>query len=243
MNKMDEIRAVMALLKPDVFAVTESWANEEIGNELLWIDGYELIVRMDRNDTSRGRGGGILVYVKKDFDALAEEVNTEFNQCAALKIKSRGEDTTIYVVYRSPNSSQNNDDDLANWVKQMRGQVVMIGDFNFPDIDWSTGTTGTRGRNFYEATQEAFMEQHVCGSTHRSGNVLDLILCNRENMVTEVKAEGRLGKSDHDIMSFDICLETNEKSKQRMSLNFAKAKFAEMRESAQKIDWNEELRG
>ena len=236
-NKMDETRAVVALLNPDIFAVTGSWANEEIGNELLGIDGFELIVRMDQNDTSRGRGGGILVYVKKEIDAMAEEVGTEFNQCAAVKIKSRGGDTNIFVVYRSPNSSHDNDNDLSNWIKEMRGRTVVIGDFNFPDIDWAVGTAGTRGCDFFEATQEAFMEQHVDESTHRSGNVLDLILCNQENMVKEVKAEGRLGKSDHDILSFDLCIATDGEKRQKLSLNFAKAKFTAMREAAQKIDW------
>ena len=61
-NKMNEARAVISIMDPDIFAVTESWANSDIGNELLLIDGYELVVRLDRNDTDRGRGGGILIY-------------------------------------------------------------------------------------------------------------------------------------------------------------------------------------
>ena len=91
-NKMNETRATLSILDPEIFAVTESWANCEIGNELLHISGYELIVRLDRNDTDRGRGGGILIYAKKDVDVLAEEIKTDFNQCAALKIKNKGGD-------------------------------------------------------------------------------------------------------------------------------------------------------
>ena len=134
-SKINEVRAVMPTINPEIFAVTESWANEDIGNDLLIINGYELVSRVDRNDTDRGRGGGLLVYAIKDLDVLAEDVKTDFNQCAGIKIKSRCGDINLYVVYRSPNSTKANDDDLVKWVKEMRGPTVIIGDFNFPDID------------------------------------------------------------------------------------------------------------
>ena len=66
-NKLDEIRAFMQIQNPDIFAVTESWTNEDIGNDVLRIQGYEIIDRQDRNDTDRGRGGGIIIYAKKKY--------------------------------------------------------------------------------------------------------------------------------------------------------------------------------
>ena len=53
-NKVDELRAVVALNNCDILAITESWANEEIGNNILHIDGYEMVARVDRKDTDRG---------------------------------------------------------------------------------------------------------------------------------------------------------------------------------------------
>ena len=38
-NKLDEIRAVMKVQNPDIFAVTESWMNDDIGNDLLRMEG------------------------------------------------------------------------------------------------------------------------------------------------------------------------------------------------------------
>ena len=58
-NKVDEVKAYLVMSNCDIFAATETWANDEIGNELLVIDGYEIIARMDRRDTDRGRGGGL----------------------------------------------------------------------------------------------------------------------------------------------------------------------------------------
>ena len=241
-NKMSEVKAVMATLNPDVFAVTESWTNGDIGNEYLNIRGYELAARRDRNDTDRGRGGGILVYAKKNIDLVVEEENTDFNQCLTIRMKFIDNSVKLHVIYRSPNSNRDNDEALARWVKTMRGQNVLIGDFNFPDIDWTTGCAGGRGRDFYEATAEMFMQQHVEEPTHRSGNTLDLVLCDQEEMIKEVTGEGRLGKSDHDIVSFTLCTRHNKTTNERMTMNFKKANFKEMRRQMREIEWGETLR-
>ena len=134
-NKMNEVRAVLSTLDPDIFAVTEAWTNCDIGDDLLNIRGYELAARRDRNDTERGRGGGILLYAKKNINLVVEEDKSDFNQCVTVMIKFLDKNVRLHVVYRSPNSSKSNDDALAKWVKEMHGQNVLIGDFNFPDID------------------------------------------------------------------------------------------------------------
>ena len=241
-NKINEVRATIATLEPDIFAVTEAWTNSEIGNDLLNIQGYELAARRDRNDTDRGRGGGILVYAKKSINLVVEEDKPDFNQCVSINMKFVEENVKLHIIYRSPNSSRDNDDALVKWVKEMRGQNVMIGDFNFPDIDWSAGSAGAKGREFYDATVEMFMQQHVEEPTHKSGNILDLVLCDQEGMIKEVKGEGRVGKSDHDVISFTVCVRPEKSTISRMTMNFRKAKFEDMRGQMRAVNWRETLR-
>ena len=241
-NKMSEVKAVVATTNPDIFAITESWTNNDVANDYLSIQGYELAARRDRNDTDRGRGGGILVYAKKNIDLVVEEDRPDFNQGVSICMKFLDKSVKLHVIYRSPNSSRNNDEALARWVKEMSGKNVLIGDFNFPDIDWTSGCAGGKGREFYDATAEMFMEQHVEEATHRSGNMLDLVLCDQEGMVKEVTGEGRLGKSDHDIVSFLLCVQPNKTTNQRMTMDFRKAKFEVMRERMREIKWREILR-
>ena len=242
-NKICELRALVALENPDVVALTETWTNENIDNGYLQIVDYEIIVRKDRVDTDRGRGGGLLVYVRKSIDALNTDINTEFNQCASISIKCKSEDVNIHVIYRSPNSNKSNDDALNNWVKELRGTNVLIGDFNFPDIDWANGTSGSRGRDFFDTTTEMFLEQHMDGPTHASGNVLDLILTDQEGLIYDVNTNGRIGKSDHDLISFKIMIDENRNNVQRESLNYRRANFVEMRRTMQTIDWEDKLGG
>ena len=147
-NKIDEMRALVAMKKPDILAITETWTNDSIGNSFLEIDGFEIVAREDRRDTEGGRGGGILVYTKKELNVSKEECPTNFNQGVTIRVKCGRDDICIHVIHRSPNSKWENDSHLNEWIKKMRGVNVIIGDLNFPDIDWATGTTGSKGRDF-----------------------------------------------------------------------------------------------
>ena len=84
------------------------------------------------------------------------------------------------------------------------------------------------------------MEQLVTEPTHKSGNILDLVLCNREDMINDVKNECRIGKSDHNLIMFKMTI-VKEKGKDQMSLNYGKAQFDEMRTATAEINWKEEL--
>ena len=64
MNKIEELRLVAVVDKPDIIAITESWTNDLVDQCVLSIDGYHTPVRQDRQDTKDGRGGGVLLYVK-----------------------------------------------------------------------------------------------------------------------------------------------------------------------------------
>ena len=242
-NKMDELRVIVGESKPDIVGVTEAWTNELIGDSLLKLDGYDLVAREDRNDTQRGRGGGLLLYAKEDVNIWKKESNHDFNQMTTVQVKCGGEDISIHLVYRSPNSTRENDESLAELVKAMRGINILFGDFNLPDIDWARGTAGSRGQGFYEATCERFMEQHVTDSTHISGNTLDLVLSDREGVIKTVKMEGRIGKSDHEIISFSICVDAKRINEHGASRDYNRAKYEAMRNDLDGVDWVEELRG
>ena len=71
------------------------------------------------------------------------------------------EEVVIHIVYRSPNSSKQNDDALCNWVRGMKGNRLILGDFNLPGIEWEVGRTDAKGREFYRACCDTFLEQMV----------------------------------------------------------------------------------
>ena len=236
-NKMDELRTTVAGEKPDVLALSETWTNENIGDGLIGIDGYELVVRKDRSDTEGGRGGGLVVYARRDICAWNVPVDTDFSQCVTIKVKCGREDFSIHSVYRSPNSNGENDKKLVEWVAAMNGTNILIGDFNLPDIDWATGTSGAKGRDFLTATTERGMEQYVEEPTHINGNILDLILCDREGVINTVRMRGRLGKSDHEMITFWATVDANRTIDARPTYDHYRANYNGMRAALEGETW------
>ena len=241
-NKIDELRAMVAGEKPDIIAICETWTNDTMGDSIFGIEGYDIASRCDRNDTVGGRGGGLLVYNRKEMCVWKISVDSGFNQGVTVRVRCGNEDLNVHSVYRSPNSTRDNDMMLNHWVSSMRGSNIIIGDLNYPDIDWRAETSGSRGRGFLEAAVDRGMEQHVLGPTHISGNTLDLILCDQEGIINEVRMLGRLGKSDHEMVAFNAAIEPRRRKKIGSMLNHRRANYAGMRTDLESETW-EGVRG
>ena len=76
-----------------------------------------------------------------------------------------------------------------------------MGDFNFKEINWCEMTTSVNethiSSQFLECVRDTYFFQHILNPTrYREGNessVLDLILTNEEEMVTDIKYLPGLG--------------------------------------------------
>ena len=241
-NKRSELRAVLSELQPDMVLLTETWTNQTIENSILKIDGYELIMRKDRTDTAGGRGGGLLAYVKKGVNAWELTIESDFCQVGGVGLRGQGKVTNLYLVYRSPNSTKENDEKLTDWLKTLGGNYCVFGDFNFPGISWDDGRSDAKGQVFLETVESKFMTQHVVGSTHVGGHLLDLVLSSSENMVMEVERMGRLGSSDHEILMSTVSLDVVTDGDSLWVRDFNRADFESMRINL-KIDWSGSLEG
>jgi hypothetical protein len=62
-RKTDELAGVASTLLPVLILITETWCHSDISDAYLSINGYEVQadLRLDRQDTAHGRGGGLLV--------------------------------------------------------------------------------------------------------------------------------------------------------------------------------------
>ena len=242
-NKIGELRALIEIEKPDIVALTETWTNESVSDAYIQLKGYEMVVRSDRKDTTGGRGGGIAVYTK-GVHAWNEEAETMFNQCAHVKIKNRKQLINLYVIYRSPNSTVANDAELCQWIRSMpqNEAKVIVGDFNYPGINWEKGTANAKGREFFECCMDTFLIQHVNEETHRSGNTLDLVFTSDEDMVTVVKMIGKIGSSDHEAMVVELDVGTNIGIKERWIRDYDRGNYDQMRRDLN-VDWDAYLEG
>ena len=228
-------------MSPDFIFLTESWCNDETSEAYLTVPGYELQqdLRVDREDTAGGRGGGLLVYAKAGKRILALDKVVVFNQYCKFLI----DDVTVYLIYRPPGGGQGSIERLTEMVRGAEARSIMIGDFNLPEVNWATGQSGARSRLFLEATIEAGMEQLVAFPTHVKGNVLDLLLTNVPERILEVEDAGRLGHSDHGMIAAKLTVGEGQRVKDRDQPDWNRADWASMREELGRIDWRSELDG
>jgi hypothetical protein len=117
---------------------------------------------------------------------------------------------------------------------------ILIGDFNLPEIRWDSDESGARGRPVLEAARDHQLDQMVNFATHIKGNVLDLVLVNCPEQILTVNGTGRLGKSDHEMITVEIMI--NEQKCQNENgpviLNWKRADYTGMREFLYNYRWS-----
>jgi len=152
---------------------TESWANKDILDAELGLNGYAMFrkLRIGR------RGGGIISCIKEAIQAFELNLDEEADGeeavwCSIVTIKSK---LTVRLVYRSPNISKEDNDKVHTAIKEVsKRDCIIMGDFKHGHIQWkSLQSTGHEDHNFLVLTQDSFLSQHVLEPTTRE-NVLDI---------------------------------------------------------------------
>ncbi|KAJ8026661.1 hypothetical protein HOLleu_31563 [Holothuria leucospilota] len=239
-NKFSEFLAHISIDNPDIVGVTETWLHSDISNSEIQVPGYK-IFRHDRADTVCGRGGGVLLYVKDSINCVdvTNKFSSGFSDCLWCELSFVNESGTplvVGIIYRSPNLCADNNQSLFESFRKVSSKrAVVFGDFNFPDIDWHSCTSGSHGRDFLEAVSDGFFTQHVLFPT-REDNCLDLVLSTDENMVRNVASGGKIGSSDHDLISFELLCFSNLQGSDKTVLDFSKANFTHAKELLT-MDW------
>jgi len=242
LGKVSELECVAADKKPDIILVCESWCNDTINNALLTLAGYELQpeLRVDRHDTVGGIGGGLLVYVRNCLSILYVDKINDFNQYCNFTLTTKMTTYSIYLIYRPPAHSQPNKDLLLQVFDNAKKNSIFIGDFNLPRIDWQEGVASGSDYEILKMLTEKGFEQLVTTETHVKGNILDLVITNCPEEVMEVRTEGRLGRSDHEMLWVEIEGVT-EKLTQHALPDWRGADWEAIRKGVSDVKWEAEL--
>ena len=254
MNKRNEFEAVLDIWKPKIIGITESWCDDSILDSELSLEGYTL----HREDKKSGKVGGVLLYIHNDLQAVrCKELScTDFESSIWCEVKLNNKDTLLVgVVYRSPNSPDKNNHELLEQLKKTdkvnASHKLIMGDFNFKEIDWDAlqvhASDNHPAKAFFDVTQDLYLVQHVNFPTrHREGQKssrLDLVFTNEEFMVENIRGIAPLGKSDHvGVVWTFICSSGIELSdNHHTSLNFRKGDYSSMNQYFSSINWEEEM--
>ena len=68
-NKQKELELIIREEDLDIIGISETWLNDKITDEELFINGYTLF-RNDRNDKIKTRGGGVALYIRNELQPI-----------------------------------------------------------------------------------------------------------------------------------------------------------------------------
>jgi Reverse transcriptase (RNA-dependent DNA polymerase)/Endonuclease-reverse transcriptase len=239
-------------IKPSIIAITEV-NSKALKNKMqeseFNLDGYNIFSMHLGENKYRG----ILMYVDKSLQASEFEVTTNFEECLFVQIKENNKSTLLVgTLYRSPSSRVDNDGYLCELISHINtqhvGKKLLLGDFNYPKIDWKNWTidgsidSSSSEGNFLESLRYYLLLQHVDSPTRARGasnpSILDLVISN-EDFVGDIKYLSPLGKSDHSVLQFTcemVCLQQTKASK----CNYSKGDYDGLRKFMDR-DWDKEF--
>ena len=239
-NKVSETQNMIDSVQPDVIIGTETWLSKDIKDSEIFSSCYS-VFRKDRDS----RGGGVLIAVKDEFKStLVSELDTDCEILWVQLVLQHKKHLYICAFYRPHVSDQESLNQLE--LSLQRGnltknpKMIICGDFNLPDWDWTDRTLKkptsypSLHNQFLELIDDLGMEQMVKQPT-RDDNILDLVVTNTPHLIPRLEIMPGLG--DHDIVYFEY--------NTKMSLNirkprpvpiYKKANWTKMREDMTKTD-------
>ena len=261
MNKMEDLRSMIADDVPDIIIITEVIPKAQkhpIHEPLLNLPGFEKFTNFKFTEENLGASGkrGVAIYVNEKLDTEIVNLRSSYDDHVWVKIKLRNNDSLLCgCIYRTP-SKENGKvvettkavcDVIAEAVGRKDTHLLICGDFNYPEIDWNCDFVNLDTvKPFIRTMQEYHLHQHVCNPTrHREGqepSLLDLVVSIEEGMVHNLLHFPGLGDSDHECLRFDLnCYKDEWKDISQPDYN--KARYETIRERLKDIDWASKLRG
>ena len=260
LNKRDELQLMIQNVKaPHIIVLTELILKGHCNPVCLSdvkLDGYHApFVNFELDVMNPGAGKrGIAVYVTENI-SYVEQVDVKFilteTVCVTIKLDG-AQKLLILGMYQSPSikGSESTAEICAilQDVAETPHSLLLLGDFNYPEIDWSSNMSKAgvahHSNKFIHATQENLLTQHVEESTRfrhgQTPSLLDLILSNEAGLVEDLKYLAPIGLSDHALLAFSVkCFPTGyQHAPHQCRRNYRKGNYEKGRMLLHQTDWS-----
>ena len=220
MHKIDLLSQYTALYDPFVLTFCETWLESSVPSSFFCPPGYVSF----RRDRPNRRGGGSLILVKSSVETVALDVYpsscvfANIDAVACMLYLNSSVTCGILCLYRPPDSTS--DDNacvlaiVSTFLDNEMDHFIIIGDFNYPDIEWPGRAFSSQSKLFLNFCQENFLQQHVTVPTRKSSsNVLDLVFTSLGTPVENLSVCEEFGTSDHSIVQFSARIQASTSKK------------------------------
>ncbi len=246
--KLTEIETLVKSESIDILCLSETWLNANYSDNDVAIADMPLIYRRDRGS----RGGGVQIYassgiVTKRLQNI-EPTESEII-CIGIQLPSPQDKHILLSQCYRPD-----DRDMVEFASDLleiyeysnRNKYFLnlfIGDFNGKHSNWFTkDVTNAEGRILQSFIDNVNCTQLINFPTRFRGasmSCLDLLICNRDRLISNIHNSSPIGKSDHSPIIFE--LKSNYPKNitiTRNIWNFKKGDFENLNNHLFNLDWD-----
>ena len=187
------------------------------------------------------KGRGMLINILNTLSYQLDNFVSDFNEALFCSLKFNYSRTLLLgSIYRSPSSTSYNNDCLNALLETVSNASftykLLVGDFNYPLIDWASITnqsnTEDKEFKFVESIKDSFLTQLISKPTRGRGtdkpSLLDLVLTSDNGIVSSVEIASPLGNSDHALIITNIRCKPEFKVQRKQILKYDKGDYITM---------------
>ena len=248
-NKRAELKGRISIQNPDIICINETLPKNclyDVSEGDLIMEGYTAHIP---NNMKRGT----IIYTANHLIASKIEFNSSFEEYIFCTIKvSNNKSYTLGCVYRSPNSSSSNNEELLNLLQEVYNSkwdiLNITGDFNYREINWETREISVEDKNhpcnkMYDKINDLFLIENIKQPTRfrhgeRPSN-LDWVLSDNPDRISNICIDTPLGASDHSVITFTLDTDFEILEEKPRYLYF-KGNYTEMRSELEEKVWLED---
>lgn len=198
---------LVSVIKPACILLSETWLKPDITDSIYNINGFTLY----RSDRINKKSGGVCVYVNKaffpGFSINKLDIFTTPADSIWLSFKNPSFSFTLACIYRPCDSTPEFDSTFFTVIAEqsnLLNNLVILGDFNLPNINWSTLQSSSIINSeslFVQMLLDnnilQLVRDHTRFRANQTPSTLDLILTTDANLFSNIEYLPPVGISDH----------------------------------------------
>jgi hypothetical protein len=225
----------------DIIFITETWLHSGIVNSVICVSSNYNIFRADRET----RGGGVAILFKKHIKLEMINIPDEYfiPEVILCNLKCKQQFVRIVMSYRALNENIEKAKKLCKLFKwstdNSQNTHIILGDFNIPSLNLDYNFENS---NLSTLFSECFLDigcDKLVNEPTRNDNILDLILCNSAQVISNINVNAPFSTSDHYTLYFDIhCDFSSYDPDFHSSFDFKKGNYDLFSIYLANIDWS-----
>ena len=258
-TKIAELQQYVYTNSLDIVILNETWLKSTIHDEEMLSSNSYKIFRCDRTIFThppdldnplkfRKNGGGVLIAINSSLQLSSKEISLK---CKAemLAVEFMLNDNSKIVIstcYRVGTLGIPNFQEITRTLdillrKKRLKKFFLIGDFNLRHANWETfSSSNSTEQTFINEFVRQGLIQCIFSPTHIKGNILDILLSNSDNFISDITtlSNNESCKSDHYAITFKVKTKVVlKKPIKTKSFNFKRANWDGLNQDLNNVDW------